>query len=111
MAKPAHKELTMDLHHRIRQFRTGLITFPGIALAYSVADPASCRGTSGSRCSWPAPAQPPEWNTHPLLPVHNARIPAVVVGMAPWQIALVVSAAVMLAAALAVVAGRRRSRI
>ena len=100
----------MDRYHRIRRLRAGLTALPGIALANSVADPASCRGTSGSRCSWPAPAQAPEWNKHPSLPVHNARIPAVV-GMASWQIALIVVAAGLLAAALSVVAGRRRSEI
>jgi hypothetical protein len=96
----------MDRYHRIRRLRAGLTALPGIALAYNLADPASCRGTSGSRCSWPAPAQAPEWNKHPPLPVHNARIPTVVLGMAPWQIALI--AAALLAADLAVAAGRRR---
>jgi hypothetical protein len=94
----------MDRYNRIR---AGLTTLPGIALAYIAADPADCRGTSGSRCSWPAPAHAPQWDKHPPLPVHSARISAVVVGMAPWQIALI-AAAVLLAAALAVVGGRRR---
>jgi len=101
----------MNRHRRIRRLRAGLTAFPGIALAYSVADPASCRGTSGWRCSWPAPAPAPEWNKHPPLPVHNARIPPVVAGMAPWQIALIVVAGALLVAALNVVAGRRRSEI
>jgi hypothetical protein len=97
----------MDRYHRIRRLRADLTALPGIALAYNVADPADCRGTSGSRCSWPTPAQAPEWNKHPPLPVHGARISAVVVGMAPWQIALIAAAA-LLATALVVIAGRRR---
>jgi hypothetical protein len=99
----------MDRYHRIHRLRAGLTAFPGIALAYSVADPADCRGTSGPRCSWPARAQAPKWDKHLPLPVHSAKIPTVVVGMAPWQIALIAATA-LLAAALAVVAGRRRRR-
>jgi hypothetical protein len=100
----------MDRYHRIRRLRASLTAVPGIALAYSVADPASCRGTSGSRCSWPAPARATEWNKHPPLPVHNARIPTIVVGTASWEIALITAAA-LLAAALAVEASlRRRAR-
>lgn len=97
----------MDRYHRIRRLRADLTALPGIALAYTVADPADCRGTSGSQCSWHATARAPEWDKHPPLPVHSARISTVVAGIAPWQIALIAAAA-LLATALAVIAGRRR---
>jgi hypothetical protein len=86
----------VNRYYTVRRLGGGLTAFPGIALGYGIAGPADCRGTSGSRCSWPAP-----------LPVHPARISAVVAGIATWQIAVIATAA-LLATALAVVAGRRR---
>jgi hypothetical protein len=96
----------MDRYRRTRRLRSSMTAVPGIGFAYSVADPADCLGTSGSRCSRSVLAQAREWTTHPLLPVHNARISKVVFGIAPWHIAVI--AAALLVAAVAVVAGRRR---
>ena len=55
------------------------------------------------------PPLPPGWNKHPPLPGPAHVRAALAGGMPGWQITLIVAAAGVLAAALAVLANRKRA--
>jgi hypothetical protein len=103
----------------IRRLAAALAGLAGALLAFAAAAPAAFAslppGHGGPAASTPLP-RPPGWNKHPPLGPDRAgyapisHVHTVVAGGMPgWQIILIAAGAVLLAATLAVLAGRMRA--
>jgi hypothetical protein len=103
----------------------------GLAVTFAAAVPAALASTSPGRTrllSWADPPLPPGWNKHPPLPAAThpalryppgwnkhpplpAHVHALATGGMPgWQITLIATAAVVLAAAVVLLARARTAR-
>jgi hypothetical protein len=105
------EEIVMNPVRHVRRLAAALAGLAGALLALAAAAPAALARPGPPR-SWQL-AQPslhplpPGWNKHPPLPAHTHT--AAVGGMPGWQITLIATAAVLLAAALAVTVHRIRA--
>jgi hypothetical protein len=120
MPQPQEQEIVMN---PIRPIRRLIGVLAGLACAWlglALAGPAAFAmgpPTPGPAGYITPTAEPPGWNKHPHLPyghwtgpVYKAPVHAVVIGGMPgWQIALIATAAALIAATAAVLVGRARA--
>jgi hypothetical protein len=99
----------MNHIHPIRRVASILVGLTAGLLGLATASPAAFARPGPHSIGATAPAalrpQPPGWNKHPPLPAHTV----VTGGMPGWQTILIATAAVLLAAAVAVTVYRARS--
>jgi hypothetical protein len=96
----------------IRRLAAALAGLTGALLAFAAAAPAAFAmrvPPPGGSATIAPPPKPPGWNKHPPLP-GPVHVHAALAGGTPgWQIILIAVGAALLAATLAVLAGRMRA--